>query len=467
MIGEAAPPVNAAEAFKLYRVIEQQAPSGDITRGVALDLHEGQVRAWWSEARVIAVIAGTQGGKTSLGPWWLWREIMLRGPGDYLAVTATYDLFKLKMLPALLETFVQVLGIARLWAGDGILELCVHEWDEAAQSWVPHPGEFMATRSDDPMWARIIMRSAAAKGGLESATAQGAWLDEAGQDEFTLAAWEAVVRRLSIYRGRVLITTTPYNLGWLKTEIYDAWRAGDRDVEVIQFASIANPAFPKAEFEERRSKMADWKFAMFYLAQFERPEGLIYRAFMDQLKTAGGHKVKPFDIPATWPRYVGIDPGANNTALVWLARDPDTNVLYLYRESLEGDKSSREHARDALSLARSNGENVLTWFLGQKSEKQYRLDWQDAGVYDVSEPPVHEVENGIDAVIELFKTYRLFIFDTCRGTLDQLGSYRRKLNEMDEPTEVILHKERYHLLDALRYAAVGIKHWRPNGGVWI
>lgn len=456
-----------APEFKLYRPVERPLPNGFVARGVELDLHEGQVETWYSTARITAMIAGSQSGKTTFGPWWLYREIAARGPGDYIAATATYDLFKLKMLPSMLDVFVNVLKVAKYWAGDGILELCEYEWSADDQIWRPIPGRFLATRSDDPMWARIIMRSASSPGGLESATAKGAWLDEAGQDEFSLQAWEAVLRRLSIYRGRVLITTTPYNQGWLKQQVYDRWKAGDRDIQVVQFASIVNPAFPVEEFEDRREKMADWKFRMFYLGQFERPEGLIYLSFIAALRADGGHLVKPFPIPTSWPRFVGIDPGPNNTALVWLARDPATDVLYLYRESLEGDKSTREHAEGARRTAREHGENVVTWFIGQKAEKQYRLDWQDAGVYDVAEPPVHAVENGIDAVIERLKTHRLFIFDTCRLTCDQFGSYRRKLNELDEPTEQILNKERYHLLDALRYAAVGIKGWREHGGVWL
>jgi len=74
-----------------------------------LRLHEGQTRAWDSERRFVFVIAGTQGGKTSFGPWWLWREIKECGEGDYLVVTATYDLFKLKLLPEMQRVFGRVL----------------------------------------------------------------------------------------------------------------------------------------------------------------------------------------------------------------------------------------------------------------------------------------------------------------------------------------------------------------------
>jgi hypothetical protein len=306
------------------------------------------------------------------------------------------------------------------------------------------------------MWGRIIMRSAAAEGGLESATALAAWLDEAGQDGFGLGAWEAVLRRLSLSRGRVLITTTPYNLGWLKQRIYDPWRAGDPGIKVVQFASLLNPRFPRAEYEERRATLDGWKFRMFYQGLFERPAGLIYSAFVDAYDTEGGHKVRAFTLPGRWPRWVGVDPGGANYAKVWLALDPETGRLYLYRESLDGGKSTAEHAREADALARRMGENVVLYFVGQKAEGQARLDWAAAGVPNVAEPPVADVESGIDAVSDLLKTWRLFIFDTCTGVLDELGRYRRKLDEHGQPTDEIEDKASFHRLDALRYAVVGL-----------
>ena len=37
----------------------------------------------------------------------------------------------------------------------------------------------------------------------------------------SVQSWEAVLRRLALYQGRVLGGTTLYNLGWLKQQIYD------------------------------------------------------------------------------------------------------------------------------------------------------------------------------------------------------------------------------------------------------
>jgi hypothetical protein len=414
-----------------------------------LHLHKGQYKAWTSTRRFIFVLAGTQGGKTSFGAWWLWKEIEAKGAGDYIAASSSYDLFKLKMLPEIRNTFEHILKIGRYWAGDKIMEIRN-----------PETGEFSAKRADDPMWARIILRSASAEGGLESSTAKAAWLDEVGQDEFGLDAWEAVLRRLSLNEGRVLGTTTLYNLGWLKQKIYNAWERGDKDIDIIQFASVDNPMFPQSEFERAKRTLPDWKFNMQYRGVYERPAGMIYRDFIDKHKDQGGHKVKPFDLPKEWARYAGVDPGANNTAMLWAAHDQEHDIYYLYRESLEGGKSTKEHAQAADMLAQKNGERVIWYAVGQKAEEQTRLDWKAAGVPNVVEPLFHDVEAGIDKVIALLREFRIYFFDTLDKTLDQIGTYAREVDEAGEPLEKIKNKEKYHMLDALRYLAVQIQQ-RP------
>jgi len=411
----------------IYRV---DAQSGKLS----LSLHSAQSQVWRSNRRFVFFIAGTQSGKTSLGPWWLWREIERCGAGDYLAVTSSYDLFKLKMLPALRECFEEVMNVGRYWSGDRVIELKN-----------PATGRFAAERADDPMWGRIILRSAQTSTGLESATAKGAWLDECGQDEFGLDSWEAVLRRLSLAQGRVLGTTTPYNLGWLYTEVYQRWVKRDPSYHVTQARSTVNPAFPLAEFLRAQGTMAEWKFRMFYQGLFERPENLIYSAF-----NLTRHVVDPFEVPKNWPRYVGVDFGAINTALVWLAENPASGEFFAYRESLDGNRTTAEHAAAALQTA--HGENVVIWTGGSDSEKQERWDWRSHGVH-VRPPVVWSVEAGIDRVIELLKQDRLRVMRHCRGLIDEFGSYRRKQDQTGETTEEIKDKRKFHRLDALRYVA--------------
>ena len=53
--------------------------------------HRGQREVLASRSPITLALAGTQSGKTALGPWWLdARDAPPRGPGDYLVAGPTY-----------------------------------------------------------------------------------------------------------------------------------------------------------------------------------------------------------------------------------------------------------------------------------------------------------------------------------------------------------------------------------------
>jgi len=350
------------------------------------------------------------------------------------------------MLPEMRMVFERILGVGRWWAGDKVIELRDME-----------TGHFWAKISSDPMWGRIILRSAQAEGGLESGTAKAAWLDECGQNKFRLGQWEAVLRRLSLHQGRVLGTTTLYNRGWIKTQVYDRWKAGDPDFDVIQFASHISPAFPKAEYERAERTLPTWKLRMFYRGEFDKPAGLIYDCFDEGL-----HIIEPFRIPHDWPRAVGIDPVGAAITAIFLAWDEASQRLHWYDEyyGLYG-KTTTEHAAAVKKKAAEQGGPVVAWVAGAKSERQARLDWQAAGI-PVIEPPISDVESGIDRVYGLFKDYRLVVHRNCKHSLDEIGSYSRVLDEDDEPTEQIQDKHDYHCMDGARYGCAWLTEPREQ-----
>ena len=400
---------------------------------------------------------------TVFGPRWLYREIYGgefypgvrhagRGRGDYLAATSTYELFKLKMLPALLSCFEHLYNDGRYWAGDRLIELRD-----------PETGKFWAKKSSDPMWGRIILRAASSEGGLESTTANAAWLDECGQSDFRITAWEAVLRRLSIAQGRVLGTTTPYNLGWLKTQIVDPWERGDDpDIDVIRFSSIANPAFPIAEYERARRTMQPWRFNMFYNALFEVPPGLIYQAWQE-MKAA--HIVEPFKIPGYWPRYAGWDFGGVHMATLWMTRNPHTNELFVFNERMAGEMTVKSHAQETKDWLDKRGtdedghslrmHNTYMWG-GSASEGQERRDYAEFGI-PIMKPPVSSVEMGLDRGVSLLTSGRVKVFSTCKQFLDELDMYSREVDDLGEPTEAIKDKANYHFCDCWRYMSSGFK----------
>ncbi len=405
---------------------------------VVLRQHPGQLAAWDSDKRIVAVLAGTQGGKTSWLPWWLWREVQRRGAGDYLAVTASYDLFKLKFLPQLREVFEHLFRWGRYWSGDRVIELAD-----------PATGQFLASRADDPMWGRIILRSAESGGGLESTTAKGAIFDEAGMDSCTIDTWEAMKRRLALHRGRVCLGTTIYNLGWVKEQIYDPWEAARRDhpeIDVVQFDSVANPSFPHEEYEAARHALPPWKFDMFYRGRFSRPAGQIYDCFDEAADI-----INPIPIPDEWPRFLGLDFGGVNTCAVFFAEELSgegkaSGQYHLYREYLAGGRTAREHAAELLK-----GEpRRPVCFGGARSEGQWRDEFRAAGL-PVQQPPVADVEVGITRVYGLHAQHRLKIHRSCQGYLQQKRSYRRVVDGRGEPTEAIEDKHAFHFMDAERY----------------
>jgi len=389
-----------------------------------------------SRARITALICGTGAGKTSWGPWWTYFLVYGDGVkpglggGDYLAVSATYKLMTRKMLPELTSVFCHTLNRGRYWPSSQIMELAD-----------PY-GRFLAKSASDQMWGRIILGSAQNSDSLESATAKGAWCDECGQDGFRLESWQAILRRIGFYLGPAFLGTTPYNLGWLKTEILDRWLAGDPDYLVIQAPSTVNPAYSVAEYERARRTMAAPKFNMFYNGLFDRPEGLIYKSFTDDLL------VDDFEIPQGWPVWVGLDFGAVHTALLGIARNPDNGVLYIFHEKLDGDKATKKHAAEALDWAKRY--NVVAWMGGSASETQSRMDWQAEGV-PVLPPIINDVEVGIDRVYEKFATKTIRVFKSLRGMRDELGTYGREIDDNGQVTPKIKYKSKFHRLDALRY----------------
>lgn len=453
-----------APFFPLYSVNKKN-------KVIDIYLHEGQMQAWNSPKRFVFMIAGKQSGKTIFGPLWLFREILNLGKGDYLAVSATADLFILKMLPALKQFFVNDLGIAKYWAGDRVLELCDLD-----------TGEFGAVTASDheKMHTRIILRTAESEAGMQSASGKAAWMDEPGL--YKASVYKDIRGRLSLAAGPALGTTTPYEMNWLKTEIYDPWEkkkaddGGHPEIDVINFESTTNPLFSQKEFLSLQESMQTYQFALDYKGLFGRPAAAIYEKFVDRLRDEdGGHKARRFLIPREWPRMVAVDPGIVNPGKIWFAHDPQKDIYYAYRtEKASRREDARElgrddlqrrdavvHAKDDIKLANDQGERVIWWAVGNKSEKYWRADYKSAGALGLREPDTVDVWEGIDRVNQLIGQYRLYIFDDLHELVAEVMSYSRVIKN-GEPINEIRDKATFHLMDALRYFAVQVVKPRLN-----
>lgn len=428
---------------------------------LTIHLHAGQKRAYLSESDIVAVIAGAQSGKTTFIPIWLMREMINRGPGEYGIIAPTFPLMNKKCLPEFLRLFQETLKFGKYIKTDkkfyfndyGLMKL------------------FGSTKNS----CAVCFLHASDPDSLESATFKAVCLDEAGQKAFSLDSFYAIRRRLAINNGRMLITTTPYDLGWLKTKIHDPWKKGHPDkpgephpyISVINFRSIDNPYFPLEVYERERAQMPPWKFDLFYNGIFTVPTGTIYDVYKTDV-----HSVTPFVIPADWPRIWGPDFGQSNFACVKIAVNPNwvkgsthphQRRFYVYQTYKP--EQAKEVDGHILSLRTNDrGHSHAISVGGASGEDAWRRKFGEAGL-PIWLPTIHgpdSVEVGIDFVYKAFASGELAIFNNLGELEKELKTYARELDGNDEITDKILNKNTFHRLDGLRYA---VSEFYSNPGI--
>ncbi len=382
---------------------------------------------------VLAAIAGTGGGKTILGYWWLHSRMEAYPGNTWLVAEPTYNMLGKIILNSSdqerpsLERYFERAGHHPLWVSKKDLIL----------------------GSD---FGQLYLGSADNPDSMQGAAVRGAWLDEAGQ--MGVLAYDTGRQRCAMMGGQLLLTTTPYNMGYLKTDVVD--RRNELGIHVETWRSIDRPGFPRESYERERRLLPPWRFAMMYDAQFERPAGVIYSAFDESVCL-----IDRFPIPTTWLIYVGHDFGANNPAALFYAQDPATGLFYLFHEYLPGPGfSTAQHVEAFKKIVILPGEegkdkprtyNVIKRVGGNKaSEGEVRDNYTSHG-WPISEPKLGHVEPRIDKVIGMHKLNKIFVFRDCRNYLDEKRTFARELDAQQRVTMKIQDESRFHLMSAEQY----------------
>lgn len=342
-----------------------------------IHLYPHQSQAILSKARFPALIGGTGGGKTYCGPWWLYQEISKEPKEDFLIVSPTYNMLRRTTLPALVDAY----------RGTDL------------------EGELKESRREYilPTGGRIWLGSADRPDTLEGGQYMAAWLDEAGQMKYMV--WVVIQARLGFKQGRCLMTTTPYGMNWLHKYIYKPWKEGDKDYEVINFASTDNPDYSEEEFERAERSMDPNLFDMRYKGLFRKMEGLVYPDFEPK------HMIDPFLIPDDWPKLGGIDWGFNNPLARYKGALSPDDVLVIYDEFYKVGTLLKEIAPTMRDMR----------YVGDPSGKREIEELKALGVDIVpglNDPPILTA-----AVNARIKTNRLRVFKTCYNWLDEIETY--------------------------------------------
>lgn len=201
------------------------------------------------------------------------------------------------------------------------------------------------------------------------------------------------------------------------------------------------------ETERKQKLLGDWDtFTGQYFSEFNRDI----------------HVVAPFEIPAEWPRYRGIDFGtANPYCCLWGAWDPADGTCYVYREAYQKNLTAAQQAMQIKEMSKtSDGKNerITATVIDPSTYSNVQgLGQTVAGVYNSLGVSTSRAKNARISGWQNVHRYlqpgvindepKLKIFSTCEHLLRTLPAMRHdktKIEDIDTDDED-------HAVDALRY----------------
>ena len=376
-----------------------------------VNLFDKQFDAFNFKTQFGAVIAGIQSGKTFLGSYWSRNKIGQFRDKNGLICAPTYKILQ----QSTLEKFFQIWPDLRKYYKEqkGVIEL-------------PNRGKVFTRSADQPL-------------GIEGMTIYWAWLDEAGM--MPRLIWTVVRSRVSLTGGQVLITTTPYNMGWLYQEFYIPWKEKrDLDLSVFTWRSIENPFFPKEFFLKEKQRLRPEEFARRYEGEFKKMEGLVYDLPPEQIITPNLDIVKKAEFVGA-----GIDWGFRNPAAIPVGALWD-NAWYIIDDWKESGRTTAEIIQVAKNKV---SEFRIQRFYPDPAEPDRIKECKNAGL-NIADTN-NDVIGGISTIQQLIKDKRFFVFDICRNWLDEQSKYHYPEGQEGKPFKDEPEKIDDHLMSGTRY----------------
>lgn len=390
---------------------------------VIVKLHPRQFEAFNFQTQFGAAIAGVRGGKTYVGSMWAGNKLN-ESPGNGLITAPDYKTLN----DATLNTFFKLFPSYR-----------AHYKQQ--KSLIELGDRTIFCRSlDDPLSA-------------EGLTVDWAWGDEAGK--YKLLAWHSLRSRVSLTKGQIFLTTTPYNMGWLYTDFYVPWQEKtDPDLTVTSWASVDNPYFPPDVYEAEKKRLSEAEFKRRYMGVFSRMQGLVYQL-------SAWHMV---DAPPTKHAEItlgGIDWGWTNPAAITIVKIID-GVYYIVDEWYQMEKTTGQIIEQAIKMQNKWGVN--RWYADSANPEKIAEANTNTGLqvfgYEKkkSESGQENISYGVGYINQCLIDNRLFVVRGLKNTLAEFESY-----QYPEPDDNGLVKNdkplpfNNHLMDAMRYAIMGFQ----------
>lgn len=287
----------------------------------------------------------------------------------------------------------------------------------------------------------IFLRSMDDPFSAEGLTVSWIWGDEAGK--YKMDAWHNLRGRVSLTKGPIFFTTTPYNLGWLYQEFYQPWEKGlDPDLAVFQWDSIDNAAFPMEVWEAEKKRLTPAEFDRKYRGRFARMQGLVYAPSALNFVDTNPEK---YDVVIG-----GIDWGWTHHAAMVVIKMHNGNFTCV-DEWYQTKKTTPEIIQAAIQLQNRN--HVNRWFADSANPEKIAEANRNTGlnVFPYEKTP-GSINAGVDHIRGLMLDNRWFSLRGLTSLKEEMDLYQypEKISPKDEPIP-----QNNHLMDAMRYAIMG------------
>ncbi len=377
-------------------------------------LHPKQFDAFSFDSQFCLAVAGVRGGKTFVGAAWAGNKIAT-DPGDGLITAPDFQTLR----DATLSTFFTMFPSYRQYYKEQkhVIEL--------------------------PGGKKIFLRSLDNPLSAEGITVTWIWGDEAGK--YKLMAWHSLRSRVSLAKGQILLTTTPYNMGWLYQDFFKVWQDKTDDAyTVVQWRSVDNPWFPKDFYEAEKKRLTKQEFQRRYEGEFAKMSGLVYN--LQKLWVIDPIELNP-EITIG-----GVDWGWWNPALVVIKLYK--GCYYLVDEYSYPEQTTSQLIEKMIELQNMHGIN--RWYADSANPEKIAEANDKTGLQVFPyEKKKDSIPQGISIINQLMLDNRFRIFRGLKGCLEEFDMYQYpeavEGKEMkDEPMPF-----NNHFMDAMRYAVMG------------
>jgi phage terminase large subunit len=280
--------------------------------------------------------------------------------------------------------------------------------------------------------------------------------------QFKYQAWVNIQGRAAFREAPIFCTSTPYALNWMYHDIYRPFTENKlSDTQIIQWRSIDNPYFPKAEYERQKNMLDSRMFAMRYEGTFQKMAGLVYEDFDRVLNGYADFDWRRFR--ERYFVYAGVDWGFSNPfALVVRLISKDGSADYQLDEFMRSYMPPEECVQIAKNYRDMYG--VETFYCDEEAP-DYILAFNNAGLKAV---PVTKGKGSVLSGIGLHNTLiksrqHKLIIGRCRQTVDEYETYCFKEKEDNyENTDENPVDANNHLMSATRYVTMATQHIRDK-----